>query len=196
MTLDRAIKIAKKLNVSFDTTTWETEQARIHSEVMEKGWSEQLGAFRQRYDGDNLDAAELLIPIMGFLPGDHPRVLTTIDRIAERLTINGFVYRFDPLETPGVEPIPMGQMEGAFVPCTCWLATAYVIAGQPDKAAAVLAQLERLTEACGLLSEGVDPRNGALLGNMPLVFSHVEFARAKLEIALAQTEKDSARKAA
>ena len=194
--LDRAIKIAKKANASFDVAAWQTEQAHIHAEVMERGWSEALGAFRQHYEGDNLDAAELLIPILGFLPANHPRVLSTIERIAQRLTINGLVYRFDPLETPGIGQIPMGQMEGAFVPCTCWLATAYALAGQTNKAVAVLRPLEQLTRQCGLLPEGIDARNFELLGNTPLLFSHVEFARAKLAIAQAQSEKESARKAA
>ncbi|HWH70416.1 MAG TPA: glycoside hydrolase family 15 protein, partial [Candidatus Sulfotelmatobacter sp.] len=96
--LDRAIKIAHRVNRSFNTERWERERSLIHQEVMEKGWSDHLGAFRQRYEGHNLDAAELLIPVMEFLPGDHPRVLATIDRIAESLTIDGFVYRFNPLE--------------------------------------------------------------------------------------------------
>jgi GH15 family glucan-1,4-alpha-glucosidase len=56
-------------------------------------WSETLGSFRQRYEAENLDAAELLISVMGFLPGDHPRVLATVERIAESLSIDGFVYR-------------------------------------------------------------------------------------------------------
>lgn len=181
--LDRAIRIAQKVNPSFDTGPWHAAREAIHTEVMEKGWSERLGAFRQRYDNDNLDSAALLMPVLGFLPGDHPRVLATIERIAEFLTIDDFVFRFDPLETPGLGRIPLGQMEGAFFPSTFWLATALAKAGQAERAEKILKHAEVLAGSLGLFSEAADPRTHTLLGNTPLLFSHVEYVRAKLELA-------------
>jgi GH15 family glucan-1,4-alpha-glucosidase len=183
VTLDRAIRIAQKVNPSFDTSNWQASLEAIHAEVMEKGWSEQLGAFRQRYEAENLDAAALLIPVMGFLPADHPRVLATMDRIAEFLSIDDFVLRFDPIQTPSLGHFPLGQLEGAFFLSTFWLATAYAKAGQPDRAERILKRAERLAGSLGLFSEAADPRTGNFLGNTPLLFSHVEYVRAKLEIA-------------
>jgi GH15 family glucan-1,4-alpha-glucosidase len=196
VTLDRAIKISGKVQPGFDTQAWQAEAEKIHAEVMDKGWSERLGAFRQRYEGENLDAAELLISVLDFLPGDHPRVLATIDRVAESLTIDGFVYRFDPLETPVAGQQPLGEFEGAFLPCTFWLATAYAKAGRLDEARATLARAEQVAGPTAILGEAVDPRTGGFLGNAPLLFSHVECVRVKLELASALARAQSLRQAA
>lgn len=181
--LDRAVRIAQKVKPGFDSSAWQAELPKIHAEVMDRGWSERLGAFRQRYEADNLDAATLLISVMEFLPANHPRVLATIDKVSEFLTINGFTYRFDPREMPVLGNYPLGQLEGAFLPCTFWLATAYAKAGQPEKAAKILEHVDRMAGRTGLFAEGVDPRTRGFLGNMPLLFSHVEYVRAKMEIA-------------
>lgn len=183
VSLDRAVRIAQKVKPDFDTSAWQAELPKIHAEVMDKGWSEKLGAFRQRYEGENLDAATLLISVMEFLPANHPRVLATIEKVNQFLTIDGFTYRFDPREMPVLGNFPLGQLEGAFLPCTFWLATAYAKALQPEKAAKILKRVEQIAGKTGLFAEGVDPRTGGFLGNMPLLFSHVEYVRAKIEIA-------------
>jgi GH15 family glucan-1,4-alpha-glucosidase len=180
--LDRAVRIARKVKPDFDVSAWQTELPIIHAEVMERGWSERLGAFRQRYEGDNLDSATLLISVLEFLPGNHPRVLATIERISELLTIDGFTYRFDPREMPVLGDFPMGQLEGAFLPCTFWLATAYAKASQPEKGATILQRVEQIAGRLGLFAEAVDPRTRGFMGNTPLLFSHVEYVRAKMEI--------------
>jgi len=196
--LDRAVKIADKLGHAAGVERWRSVRGEIHAEVMEKGWSERLGAFRQRFEGENLDASALLIPVMDFLPADHPRVLATVERIVEHLAIDGFVYRFDPRETPGVGSVfghsgtpgagasLLGEFEGAFLPCTFWLATTYAKAGQPDKAEAILNRAEEVAGSLGLFAEGVDVRSGTFLGNYPLLFSQIEYIRAVLETAKAR----------
>ena len=194
--LDRAIKIAQKVADSYDVSAWQAEREKIHNEVMDKGWCESLGAFRQYYGADNLDAAELLIPLMEFLPADHPRVVATVERIAEALSIDGLVYRFDPLRTPGAENLPLGEMEGAFLPCTFWLATAFAKMGRLEQAAAILARVEQMCGPLGLFSEGADPRTNTLLGNTPLLFSHSEYVRARLELAQAQRKSEPLRQVA
>ncbi len=194
--LDRAIKIAQKVKSSFDTSGWRAECERIRADVMQNGWSERLGAFRQRYDADNLDAAELLISVLGFLPGDHPRVLSTIDRISESLTIDGFVYRFNPLETPGLGDLALGEFEGAFLPCTFWLATACAKAGRIEQSRSILQRAEQLAGGTGLFAEAVDPRDHGFLGNTPLLFSHVEYVRARLELARAEAQTQTLDQAA
>ena len=188
VTLDRSIRIAEKANPGFNTAEWAAARDAIHAEVMDKGWSEHLGAFRQRYEAENLDSAALLISVLDFLPADHPRVLATIERITEFLMIDGLVFRFDPLETPGLGELPLGQLEGAFFPSTFWLATAYAKAAPADQAEAILERAERMAGPLGLFSEAADPRTHTFLGNTPLLFSNVEYVRAKLELARARAE--------
>jgi GH15 family glucan-1,4-alpha-glucosidase len=180
--LDRAVRIAGKVKPDFDTSSWRTELPKIHQEVMERGWSERLGAFRQRYETENLDSALLLISVFEFLPPDHPRVLATIEKIEEFLTVDGYTYRFNPREMPVLGDFPLGQLEAAFLPCTFWMATAYAKAGQAAKADAILRRVEKVAGPLGLFAEAVDPRTGGFAGNTPLLFSHVEYVRARMEI--------------
>ncbi len=148
----------------------------IHDEVMERGWSERHQAFRQSYGEENLDASALLIPIVEFLPVDHPRVTATIERIIAELTIDGFVHRYIP---DPVDP-PLGQYEGAFLPCTFWLATVLGMAGRSAEAEAILNRAEAIAGDLGLFAEEVDVRSRPFLGNTPLLFSHAEYVRAVL----------------
>jgi GH15 family glucan-1,4-alpha-glucosidase len=180
--LERAMRIARQFKPAYDLATWQSTAEAIHAEVMDKGWSERLGSFRQHYDAETLDASCLLISILDFLPGDHPHVLGTIERISQHLAIDRFVYRFDPLQTPGLGQLPLGELEGAFFPSTFWLATAYAKAGQVGRAEAILEKVEQLAGPTQLFSEAIDARSGNYLGNVPLLFSHVEYVRAKLEI--------------
>jgi len=184
--LERAVKIAAKTQPSHPTNPWRAAMATIHAEVLARGWSDRLGAFRQRYDADTLDAAALLIPVMDFLPANDPRVLATAERIEATLAIDGFVHRFVAGETPGHENLPVGEFEGSFFPCTFWLATTYAKAGRPDRAETILARAEVAAGALGLFAEEVDARSGAFLGNYPLLFAQVEYIRTILEIAKAR----------
>ena len=136
---------------------------------MERGWCERLHSFRQRYEAENLDAAALLVPITNLLPPEHHRARATVQRVADQLTINDFVYRFDPLETPGnmQSGLPMGEFEGAFLPCTFWLAAAWAKLGRVDEAERILAAVDDLAPSCGLLAEGYDVRSHDFLGNAP-----------------------------
>jgi len=180
--LDRALKIATKLGKSAGNENWRSMRDQLHREVMEHGWSDHhhLAAFRQRYEGENLDAAALLIPIVGFLPPDHPRVKSTVEKVVEQLSIDGFIYRFDPLQTPGIQKqqIPLGEFEGAFLPCTFWLATIYALMDRKKDAEAILNRVEKIAGPVGLFAEGVDARTGDFLGNHPLLFSQIEYVRA------------------
>ena len=143
------------------------------------GWSEKIGSFRQRYGSDALDGTLLLIPIMGFLPPDDPRVRSTVEMVSKVLKLNGLVHRFVPTATPGRPNQPMGDKEGAFLMCTFWLAQAWTMLGEPEKAEVALARAEDCLGTTGLFSEAADSRHSpGLLGNMPLLFSQVEFARA------------------
>ncbi|HEU5370340.1 MAG TPA: glycoside hydrolase family 15 protein, partial [Ktedonobacterales bacterium] len=186
--LDRGIKIARRLGHSQEVSRWSQARGEVYADVMEKGWSERLGAFRQHYNGEGLDASALLIPVTGFLHAHHPRVLSTVRRIEEALMIDGFVYRFQPGKTPGYEDMPVGEFEGAFLPCTFWLATTYAMQGRVQDASDILAQAERIAGDLGLFAEEVDPRTGSFLGNSPLLFSHMEYVRAIVALANAQEQ--------
>lgn len=117
--LDRAIHIAAKTEHPGKTDHWREAADAIHAEVMTKGWCEDKKSFRQQYDSDALDASALIIPLLGFLLIDHPRVVGTIAAI-EREVVKGLVHRFDPTASLGGEQLPIGEFEGAFLPCVFW----------------------------------------------------------------------------
>lgn len=187
--MDRAIKIAEETGHGKATDNWKRQRQAIFDDVMEHGWSDKQQSFVQRYGAEALDASELLIPVMGFLPPNHERVRKTVDRIVEVLSIDGLVYRFEPLESPVSNPLPLGEFEGSFLPCTFWLATAYAVAGRTLEADNILNRAESLTEAVGLFSEEADARSNELLGNYPLLFSQVEYVRAALALDQARAGK-------
>lgn len=184
--LERAVKIAGRLGRNAQIHEWRAAMKTIHDEVMERGWSPGQSAFRQRYESEALDASVLLIPVMGFLPADHPGVRSTVDRIAERLMHDGFVYRFDPQGLPEPSPLPLGTFEGAFLPCTCWLITAYAMAGRTDEAEALLQRVDAAAGELSLVAEEVEGKTSSFLGNLPLVFAQVEYVRAVMAVAKAR----------
>lgn len=186
VTLERAVRLAERLDRRKEGDHWRSTMSEIHAEVMTLGWSERLGAFRERYGSETLDAAALLIPVMGFLPADHPRVRATVDRIVEALAIGPFVHRFGAGSAVGAGDWPVGAFEGAFLPCTFWLATTYALAGRPEEAEAILTRAEAAAGELGLFAEEAEARTGGFLGNHPLLFSHVEYIRAVMELAKAR----------
>lgn len=182
---DRGITIAEQLGHRVNLDHWRTTMEAIHTQVMREGWSDRLGAFRQSYESDALDASALLIPVMGFLPADHPRVVSTVQRIEESLMVDGFVYRVHEAEAVQSHGT-LEAREGAFLPCTFWLATTYAMAGRPDQAETILNRAEACAGSLGLFAEEIDPRSGSFLGNSPLLFAHVEYIRAVMEVAKAR----------
>ena len=191
--LERAVYIAGKTGHTQETDHWRETAGAIHAEVMDKGWCEEKNAFRQRYHSDALDAAALLIPLMDFLPADHPRVAGTFAAIQRELMINGLVHRFDPASTLGGDQPPIGQFEGAFLPCVFWHAHALAKAGRCDEAEAILVKCEGIAGELGIFAEEADARRNIFLGNTPLLFSHVEYVRAVLALneARARSARDT-----
>jgi GH15 family glucan-1,4-alpha-glucosidase len=189
--LERAVKVARALGHRHDTTRWRKAMREIHAEVLAKGYSTRRDAFVHAYGVEALDAATLLIPIMGFLPADDPRVRSTVDRIASELTIDGFVHRFAPREI-GFSTLAMGECEGAYLLCTCWLATVYAMDGRLELANTTLERIERVTGELGLMPEGIDARSGEFRGNYPLLFSHAEYVRAVVSLARFSRERRGA----
>jgi GH15 family glucan-1,4-alpha-glucosidase len=173
--LDRAIDIAERIGAAARVDDWRWARDAIHADVLRKGWSAKRQAFTECYENDSLDASALLIPIMGFLPVDDPRVTATVERIQMELSVDGFVYRSrDRIDGP------VEDREGAFLPCSCWLAMVLAMSNRLEEARAILDQVASLAGDVGILSEQVDPASRSLLGNLPLVFSHAEYLSACL----------------
>ncbi len=185
--LDRAIALAGLLGAEDRVDGWRLAMDDIHAAVLRDGWSDQAGAFTQYFGSNNLDASSLTIPIVGFLPADDPRVLSTIDAVAERLTDErGLVYRYDTRDgTDGLE-----GREGTFVLCTFWLAQALALARQPARAREVFERAIAFVNDVGLLAEEVDPATGELLGNFPQAFSHIGLVNAAWAISEAERVDD------
>jgi GH15 family glucan-1,4-alpha-glucosidase len=192
VTLDRAAEIAEQTGQGrAQAVTWRALRDEIFAEIMSRGWSARLGAFRQRYEADTLDAAALLIPLMGLLPVRHPRVTSTIERVIEHLDVNGLLHRFiggpssDGMSTSGADD------EGAFLMCSFWLAQVLAQRDETDKAEAILRRAENIAGELGLYAEAADARSNTFLGNTPLVFSQVEYARAALALDEARARSNS-----
>lgn len=186
--LDRAVRICRRLGRDGDIAPWRRAMAEIHAQVLEKGWSEERRSFCQSYECEAVDAASLLMPLMGFLPPDDARVRATVERILRELTVNGFVHRFDARAVPGQPREPLGEAEGAFLMCTFWLAHYHALRGEREAADAILRRAEAAAGEKGLFSEAIDARSASFLGNTPLLFSQVEYARAALALARSEAE--------
>jgi GH15 family glucan-1,4-alpha-glucosidase len=170
--LDRAIALAPRLQAEERVGAWKAVRDEIYAAIVDRGWSDTAGAFTQSFGSDDLDASCLMMPLVGFLPADDPRMLRTIDAIEERLTDDrGLVYRYRSAD--GLE----GE-EGTFLLCTFWLAQARALAGQPERARAVFDRAAAFVNDVGLLAEEVDAESGELLGNFPQAFSHIGLVNA------------------
>src|SRR5207249_6118459 len=133
----------------------------------------ELNSFTQSYGSKRLDASLLVIPLVGFLPAEDPRMVGTVAAIERDLVHDGLVYRYAHDEEGRiVDGLPPG--EGAFLPCTFWLADNYVLLGRRDEARRVFERLLEVRNDVGLLSEEYDPAARRLVGNFPQAFSHVD----------------------
>jgi GH15 family glucan-1,4-alpha-glucosidase len=149
---------------------WRDIANEIHAEVCERGFDGELDSFVQAYGSKQLDASLLLIPIVGFLPADDPRVLGTLRAIEDRLLIGGeFVMRYESEYTR--DGLPPG--EGAFLACSFWLLDNYIVQGRHAEARKLFNRLLARCNDVGLLAEEIDPLTGRMLGNFPQAFSHV-----------------------
>ena len=186
--LDRAVKLAPALGRYAKAEAWAEERDRIRDAILDRGWSEKRQAYAQSFDSDELDAAALLMPILGFLPADDERMRSTIEAIARELTEDGLVLRYRN-EAEGVNPDGLTGEEGTFVICSFWLVV--VPGARPARSTRAEALFDRLAgyaNDLGLLAEEIDTGRGELLGNFPQAFSHVGLITAAAEIDAARAE--------
>ncbi len=167
--VDRSIKEIRKGFGDGPLDRWLALRDEIHRDVCTRGFDAERNAFVQYYGSKTLDASLLMIPLVGFLPAKDPRVVSTVRAIEQELIYRGLVLRY-PTET-GVDGLPPG--EGAFLPCTFWLADNLALAGRQQEARELFMRLLDLRNDVGLLSEEYDPVLRRQLGNFPQAFTHV-----------------------
>lgn len=186
---DRAIKDAEHFGFHCALAHWKSIRAQIHREVCEKGFNTKLNSFVQAYGSTQLDASLLLIPALGFMPPDDPRVHSTVAAIEKTLIHDGLVLRYNTSETD--DGLPPG--EGAFLACSFWLASAYAMIGRRDDAVALFERLLSLSNDLGLFAEEYDVKAKRMLGNFPQGFSHLSLIVTAFD--LAHTDKPSQQRA-
>jgi GH15 family glucan-1,4-alpha-glucosidase len=184
--LDRAVKLAPQLGEHARVANWQAARDEIRAAVLERGWSENRRAFAQSFDSDELDAAALLMPLLGFLPVTDQRMRATIEAIARDLTEDGLVLRYRSDE--GLNEDGLAGREATFVICSLWLVSCLAQAGELDRAEQLFDRLSGHANDLGLLAEEIDPTSGELLGNFPQAFSHIGLITAAWEIDKARTQ--------
>jgi len=177
LALDRALRLAEAHRTSqTKIRRWRDARSAIASEVRNRGFNSDLGSYTRTYGSKDVDAALLVLPLLGLEPPDSRRVTGTIDAIRQQLSAGGpFLYRYP----PGTDGLPGG--EGAFLPCSFWLVQALARTGQAEKAASVMKDLLALAPL-ELFSEEIDPTTGRLLGNFPQALTHASLLQAVLAL--------------
>ena len=172
---DRAIAYVERFGRKGPVERWRALRERIHADVCAKGYDPERNTFTQSYGSRELDAALLLIPLVGFLPPDDPRVIGTIAAVERELMQDGFILRYPVHEGDNLDGLP-GE-EGAFLACSFWLAEAMALTGRRKEAVELFERLLSLRNDVGLLAEEYDPKAGRMVGNFPQAFSHVPLIR-------------------
>jgi GH15 family glucan-1,4-alpha-glucosidase len=168
---DRGVQAVERLGLEGPVDRWRQLRQEIHEEVCREGFSVELNSFTQSYGSSELDASTLLIPLLGFLPPDDPRVIGTIDAVQRELTRNGFVERYKTQEKNSIDGL-VGR-EGVFLPCSFWLVDALLMLERDDEARELFEKLVAVSNDLGLLAEEYDPSAQRQLGNFPQAFTHV-----------------------
>jgi GH15 family glucan-1,4-alpha-glucosidase len=166
---DRMIQAAETFGLEGPVERWKSVRSAIHDDVCQKGFDPQQNSFTQVYGKSPLDASLLILLLVGFLPASDPRIRGTVEAIERQLVKDGFVARY--LTSSGVDGLPSG--EGAFLPCTFWLADNLELLGRHDDAVKVFEKLLDLRNEVGLMSEEYSVEHRRLVGNFPQAFSHV-----------------------
>jgi GH15 family glucan-1,4-alpha-glucosidase len=166
---DRAVRIMEEFGRDGPLERWKKVRDEIHSEVCRFGFSKELNSFVQYFGSKDLDASLLLLPMVGFLPPEDPRIKSTVSAIEKRLMQDGLVARYS--TSSSVDGLPGG--EGKFLACSFWLVSNYVLQKRMDEGRALFERLLAIRNDVGLLSEEYDPKEQRQLGNFPQALSHL-----------------------
>ena len=180
--LDRAIKAARALDLPGDIDRWRQARAEIKNDVLTRGYNAQREAFVQAYGSNDLDASVLMLPLVGFIKADDPRMRSTIEAIERELTTpEHYVYRYRDFDDG------LGGREGTFTICSFWLADDLIALGRLDKARAIFKRLCGCSNDLGLMSEEIHTETGEMLGNFPQAFSHMALINTAVQLKKAET---------
>ncbi len=164
--LNRALRLSRWYDLEWDTKSWRIAKQEIKRTVLERGYDEELGTFVQSFDSNYLDAANLRLPVLGFLPFNDKRIQGTIDRTMADLMQNGLIYRYKNKDG-------LSGGEGAFAACTFWLVDALALSGRLEEAWDLFENMMKRANHVGLFSEQYNPATGEALGNFPQGFTHI-----------------------
>ena len=179
--VDRGLRLAEECARRAPTRRWQQARSEMREVIEAHGYDEQRGVFVQCYDEPQLDAALLLLPVVGFVEFDDERMVRTADAIRDELGANGFLYRYR-------EDDGLGGTEGAFLSCSFWLAECYARQGRLPEARAVFDQALGAATPLGLFSEELDPATGELLGNHPQTLTHLSHITAMVALTEAEAQ--------
>jgi GH15 family glucan-1,4-alpha-glucosidase len=176
---DRGIRFCEEFGRDGPVDRWRNIRAEIHAEVCREAWNDRLGSFTQSYGSPQLDASLLLLPFLGFLPPEDPRIRGTVRAVQEHLSDYGFVRRY----RSGDAVDGLSQGEGSFLPCSFWLVDALALDGRADEGSALFERLLDVRNDVGLLAEQYDAANQRQLGNFPQAFSHIALVNSAFNLA-------------
>jgi GH15 family glucan-1,4-alpha-glucosidase len=168
---------------------WRRIRDEIHAQVCREAWNDQLGSFAQSYGSSRLDASLLLLPLVGFLPPEDPRIRGTLRAVQQQLSWDGMLLRYR--SEQAMDGLPVG--EGAFLPCSFWMVDAPALDGRHDEATELFERLLDVRNDLGLLSEEYDLGEQRLLGNFPQAFSHIALVNSAVNLANASSRRNSRR---
>ena len=167
--VDRAVRSMQEFGGDGPLDRWIRLRTDIHDEICRLGYSRDVNSFVQYFGGKVLDASLLMLPMVGFLPADDPRIQNTVAAIEKHLIKDGFVMRYD--NESGVDGLP--GSEGAFLACSFWLVDNYILQNRHEEAKELFERLLAIRNDVGLLAEEYDPKERRQLGNFPQAFSHL-----------------------
>jgi GH15 family glucan-1,4-alpha-glucosidase len=175
---ERTVRAAETWQLPGPIDRWRSVRDRIRADVLHNGYDAERGTFVRAYGEKDLDAALLLLPLVGFVPADDPRMRRTLRAIQQELTVDGLVMRYN--TRTAQDGLPPG--EGVFLACSFWLIDNLILDGRRDEAVALFDRLLALRNDVGLLAEMYDPVARRQLGNFPQAFSHVALVNTALNL--------------
>jgi GH15 family glucan-1,4-alpha-glucosidase len=184
--LDRLIRLHERGWLKAPIGDFRAERDVIRNEIESRGYNQGIGSYTRLFDGDDLDASLLTLPLYGYIEATQPRMRSTLEQIRQRLAEGELVYRYHSLTNDGLPP-----GEGAFGICSFWAVECLALAGDLETASTAFAALLRHSNDLGLYAEEVDPASGAALGNFPQAFTHVGLINAALTLSEASPAPQS-----